>query len=76
MLWAGTQTLTAAFTPTDATDYNTANASVTLTVNQAPLTVTAANLSRPYNTANPSLTWTLSGWVNGDTSRLSAAVRT
>jgi hypothetical protein len=32
---AGTQTLSAAFTPADTTDYNTATATVTLTVNKA-----------------------------------------
>ena len=37
---AGAQTLSATFTPTDTTDYNTATASVTLTVNQATPVVT------------------------------------
>lgn len=37
---AGSQTLSVTFTPTDTTDYNTANASVTLTVNQVTPTVT------------------------------------
>jgi 6-phosphogluconolactonase (cycloisomerase 2 family) len=39
VLGAGPQTLTATFTPTDTTDYKTATASVTLTVNQATPTV-------------------------------------
>jgi hypothetical protein len=39
-LGAGPQTLKVTFTPTDATDYNTASASVTLTVNQATPTIT------------------------------------
>jgi sugar lactone lactonase YvrE len=42
VLTAGQQTLTATFTPTDTTDYTTATASVTLTVNKA----------------TPSITWT------------------
>jgi hypothetical protein len=41
VLGAGSQTLTAAFTPTDTTDYNTPNpATVTLTVNKATPTCT------------------------------------
>jgi gliding motility-associated-like protein len=39
----------------------------TLTVNPAVLTVTANNQSRNYNVANPPLTYTYSGFVNGDT---------
>ena len=39
---AGSQTLGAAFTPTDATDYATASAQVTLMVNQATPTITWA----------------------------------
>ena len=42
MFSAGPQTLTATFTPTDATDYTTATATVTLTVNQATPTITWA----------------------------------
>ena len=36
----GQQNLTATFTPTDTTDYTTATAAVTLTVNKAPTTLT------------------------------------
>ena len=67
MLAASSQTLTATFTPTDTADYSTANDSVSLTVTKAHLKLTAGNLSRPYNTANPQLTYSLSGFVNGDT---------
>jgi Bacterial Ig-like domain (group 3) len=42
VLTAGTQTLSATFTPTDTTDYSTATASVTLTVNKATPTITWA----------------------------------
>ncbi|MGA3371266.1 MAG: hypothetical protein ABSC48_05840 [Terracidiphilus sp.] len=42
VLTAGTQTLSATFTPTDPTDYASATASVTLTVNQATPTITWA----------------------------------
>ena len=37
------------------------------TVNKAPLLVTANNASRPVNTANPVFTYTITGFVNGDT---------
>ncbi len=40
VLTAGTQTLTANFTPVDSTDYTTATATVTLTVNPATPTIT------------------------------------
>ena len=52
MLSAGPHTLFAAFTPTDATDYATANATVALSVNQAaPLLNWAAPASISYGTA-------------------------
>ena len=40
VLTAGPQVLTASFMPTDTTDYNTASASVTLTVNKTTPTIT------------------------------------
>jgi hypothetical protein len=67
-LSAGTHTLNVTFTPTDSTQYRAAAASVTLTVNQARLTVTANNATRVYGAANPTLTDTITGFVNGDTS--------
>jgi hypothetical protein len=45
VLGAGSQTLNATFTPTDATDYNTNTGSVTLTVGKATPTVTWATPS-------------------------------
>ena len=42
VLTAGTQALSVAFTPTDTTDYNSANATVTLVVNQAAPVITWA----------------------------------
>ena len=68
VLSAGSQRLSVVFTPTDSTDYNSASSSVTLTVNPAVLTVTAANASRACGAANPQFTSSLSGFVNGDTS--------
>lgn len=52
-LASGSQTLTTTFTPTDVTDYNTAAANVTLTVNAAApgaLTPNASNLN--FNNVN------------------------
>ena len=48
------------------------NYSVTITggslyVQPAPLVVTAQNQNRTYGAANPSLSWSVSGFVNGDT---------
>ncbi len=52
VLTAGSQTLSVAFTPTDATDYTAASAQVTLTVNQATPTITWGPLSAiTYGTA-------------------------
>ena len=49
---AGTQTLTATFTPTDTTNYNTATGNVPLTVNKATPTITWATPSTiTYGTA-------------------------
>jgi streptogramin lyase len=42
LLTAGTQTLTATFTPTDATDYTTASATVSITVNPSTPAITWA----------------------------------
>lgn len=42
------------------------SATATLTVNPATLTVTPDNQSRLFGTANPPLTYTISGFVNGD----------
>ncbi|MGC0775709.1 MAG: chitobiase/beta-hexosaminidase C-terminal domain-containing protein, partial [Candidatus Acidiferrum sp.] len=68
VLTAGSQTLSVTFTPTDTTDYTTATRAVQLTVNKAVLTVTATSVSVAYNQAIPSLTYSVVGYVNGDTS--------
>jgi hypothetical protein len=62
----GTDSESVTFTPTDAADYNTVSGSVTVTVNQALLTVAANNASRVYGTANATFTGGVSGAVNGD----------
>ena len=62
----GSYTLTATFTPTDATDYKTATATSPLTVTSQTLTVTANNATRAYGAANPTFTGSITGAVNGD----------
>ena len=49
LLNAGSQTLTATFTPSDTTAYNVVSKTVTLTVNQAAASVTLGNLSFTYD---------------------------
>jgi hypothetical protein len=66
VLNAGTYTLTATFTPTDTTNYQTARQMAALTVTKAPLTVTVNNASKAYGAALPSFTGTITGIVNGD----------
>ena len=61
------QTLHVNFTPTDTTNYNSASKDVFINVTKAALTITADNKARPVNTANPTLTYTPTGFVNGDT---------
>jgi len=67
VLAAGQHQLSVTFTPTDTTNYQSLTSSVSLSVNKAPLIISANNLSRDYGTANPTFSGTLSGAVNGDT---------
>ena len=60
VLGAGTQTLTVTFTPTDTTNYNSATAQQTLTVNKAVATVTLGNLNATYDGAPHAATATTS----------------
>ena len=68
ILPAGSQTLSATFTPADAANYTTATATMKLTVTQAPLTVTADNKTKMYGASLPPLSVTYSGFQNGETS--------
>ncbi len=68
VLGAGAQALSVTFTPTDATDYTTATGSASLTVNQAPLTITSSNGTMTYGGTPPAITASYSGFVNGQTS--------
>ena len=56
-------------TPTDTNNYSTPSAvSVTLTVNSAPLTITASSPTVAYNSAVPVITPIYAGFVNNETS--------
>jgi hypothetical protein len=66
VLPTGTNALSLVFSPSDATDYSSQAASVTLVVLPAPLTITANNAARLYGAANPVFTGTLTGVQNGD----------
>jgi hypothetical protein len=69
VLGAGSQALSVTFTPTDTNDYTAANASVTLVVNPAVLTVTATNVSVVFGQPIPPLTsYSVTGYANNDTS--------
>ncbi len=50
-----------------ATNYSLTLVNGTMTVTQAPLTITADSYSRSYGSANPTLTVTYAGFLNGDT---------
>jgi MBG domain (YGX type)/Bacterial Ig-like domain (group 3)/FG-GAP-like repeat len=62
---AGTDSLTAVY-PGDANFLPSTSSSLSFTVGTAVLTVTANNLSRAYGAANPTLTYTITGYLNGD----------
>jgi hypothetical protein len=67
VLPAGSQNLSATFTPTDMTNYNSGiTANVLIAVNKAVITVTANNASKMYGAALPAFTAAYSGFVNGD----------
>src|SRR4051812_2236730 len=65
-LGAGSYPVTASF----AGDVNNtaASGSATLVINPAVLTVTSANATRIYGDPNPAFSFTITGFVNGDTS--------
>ncbi len=63
---AGTYSITATYIPNDPTDFAAAIKTVTLTVDKAPLTITADNVSRPYGTADGTFTVSYAGFQNGE----------
>jgi hypothetical protein len=67
ILTPGTHTLSVTFTPTDLTHYSPASKTVSILVNKEPLTVTGSNQSVVYGTALAAYTYTITGFVNGDT---------
>jgi hypothetical protein len=66
---AGTNTLGVLFTPTD-TNYTSVNLTVSLVVLPAPLTVAANNETWLYGATNPPLTYTMTGFVNDETTNV------
>ena len=63
----GSYPITCALGTLAATSYTFTFVAGTLTVNKAQLTVTADDKSKTYGDANPTLTYTITGFVNGDT---------
>jgi len=66
VLSAGTHTLSVTFTPDGSSGYTASTQTVSITVDQAPVVLTANNTARVYGAANPSFTGTITGTVNGD----------
>lgn len=64
---AGPYTASVIFTPTDTAQYATVTSTISVTVNKAPLTVTANNTSMPVGGPLPAFTVSYSGFENGDT---------
>jgi hypothetical protein len=68
VLGVGTHTLHVTFTPTDTANYAPVTGTADLAIIAAPLTITAADASRPYGDSNPTFSASYSGFVNGDDS--------
>lgn len=66
VLDAGSYTLRASFTPSDARDYASVSTSAALSVTPAPLIVTADDQTKLVGDPNPSLTGTIVGVRNSD----------
>jgi VCBS repeat-containing protein len=68
VLWAGAnQTLYAGFAPDDTADYNIGRLTTTINVTPAKLTIQPTVGNMGHGDPVPALTYTLSGFVNGDT---------
>jgi len=65
---AGSYSVIATFTPTNATDYASATGTATLTITPAPLTIKANAETKVYGNSDPTLTYqiTAGSLVNGD----------
>ena len=66
VLGAGSQSLSATFTPTDTTNYGGGSTSVALAVSPAPLTIAAVSQTTVYGAGPNPLSATYAGFVNGD----------
>ena len=64
LLGAGSHTVVAQYSGDPNYAANTGN--YTQVVNQAPLSIVPDNLSRPVGQPNPTLTYTFTGFVNGE----------
>src|SRR5207237_10921918 len=75
MLHTGSsQTLAANFAPANTNNYNVpAQKAVSINVLKVTLTITADSKSKTYRAANPALTFTATGFVNGDTASVLGA---
>jgi hypothetical protein len=60
------QTLSVKFTPTDTADYLPMTTTAPITVNRAPLLITATSTTKVYGQPNPAFAVTYSGLTNGD----------
>ena len=67
---AGTYPISVSISGLSAANYSFTTSNGTLTVTKAMLTVKADNQTRTYGTANPTLTYSVSGFVNGDTASI------
>ncbi len=71
VLPAGTgQKITVVFTPTDSVNYDSDTTTKTINVSPAPLVVTALPVTRIYGSSLPALTYSISGFVHGDTAKV------
>jgi hypothetical protein len=66
VLDAGSNLLSAVFTPYDSVDYSSVTGYVELVIAPASLTVTASNATRLYGLSNPAFTGLIAGVQNGD----------
>jgi sugar lactone lactonase YvrE len=66
VLGAGSHLLSVTFTPTDATDYTSASATVSLTVAPIALTITAGSPTMIYGSTLPTIAPSYSGFILGD----------
>ena len=66
VLHAGTQMLSATFTPADPADYIGGTVTTKITVDPAPLTVTASSGAMTYGGPPPAITASYAGFVHGD----------